>query len=288
MKTDPVHSGPDTYTRLLDAANAIKHHIKETPLIAMVLGSGLGALSHQVEDAVRIPYASIPYMPPSGVEGHAGELVCGRLAGCPVAVFSGRAHYYEGHGVESAVFGARLARFIGAQALLLTNAAGGVHTDLRPGDLMVIQDHIHLLTGYNPLRGPNDSRLGVRFPDMSSIYDRALRRLLTDAGELEGVSLRHGVYACVPGPSYETPAEIRMLRILGADAVGMSTTAEAICARHVGLRVVGLSCITNFGAGLGDAALSHEEVKEVAGQVADQMQRLVLRFVTLAKDGVGM
>ncbi|NUN12580.1 MAG: purine-nucleoside phosphorylase [Myxococcales bacterium] len=271
-------------TRLLDAANVVKQQIAEPPLLALVLGSGLGALSQHVENPIRIPYSAIPYMPGAGVEGHAGELICGRLSGCPVAVFSGRSHYYEGYPPDAVVFGARLARFIGAHALLLTNAAGGVHTDLRPGDLMVIRDHIHLLTGTNPLRGPNDSRLGVRFPDMSSIYDRELRRLLTAAGEYEDVSLRHGVYACVPGPSYETPAEIRMLRILGADAVGMSTTAEAICARHVGLRVVGLSCITNFGAGLGDAPLSHDEVKEVAGQVAEQMQRLVLRFVALAKE----
>jgi purine-nucleoside phosphorylase len=267
------------YEHLASARDAVAPRIGATPEIAMVLGSGLGALAREVRDATVIPYAEIPHMPRSSVEGHAGELVVGTLGGRRVAILSGRVHYYEGHGMDAVVFGVRLAALLGIPKLFLTNAAGGVDTDMRPGDLMVIRDHIHTFIPSNPLRGDNDTRLGPRFPDMTEAYDRRMRNLLRDAAEELSIELHIGVYVCVPGPSYETPAEVRMLRNLGADAVGMSTTGECIAARHAGMRVVGLSCITNLAAGLGSSELSHEEVKETAGAASGRLRALVLRFL---------
>jgi purine-nucleoside phosphorylase len=267
------------YDRLVGAREAVQARYAHDPEVALVLGSGLGALASEVEGAVRIPYGEIPGMPVPKVEGHDGTLVCGRLSGRRVMVFAGRAHWYEGHPIEDVVFGVRLARSCGAGIVLVTNAAGGINTDLRPGNLMIIRDHINLM-GVNPLRGHNDERFGPRFPDMTQTYDRELRMLLREASAIEGVPLHSGVYAAVAGPSYETPAEIRMLRKVGADAVGMSTVPEVIAARHMGMRIVGLSCITNLAAGLGDAAaLSHDEVKEVGRRAAGDMRRLVVRFL---------
>jgi purine-nucleoside phosphorylase len=217
-------------------------------------------------------------MPTGKVEGHAGELVAGRLGGLPVVMLSGRAHYYEGFSMPEVVFGVRVCRLLGAETLFLTNAAGGLTSELRPGDLMLIRDHIHLLTGDNPLRGPNESRFGTRFPDMTDLYRRHHRDLMARVARANGIDLKSGVYVCVPGPSYETPAEVRMLRLLGADAVGMSTTAEAIAAAHAGMAVVGVSCITNAAAGLGGSALNHDEVKEVAGQASASLQTLAVAF----------
>lgn len=269
------------FERLSRAREALVPRLPATPRVAMILGSGLGALASEVDGAVTVPYGEIPGMPVPHVDGHAGLLVCGSLAGQQVMVFSGRAHWYEGHPIEDVVFAARLSRLCGASILAVTNAAGGINTDLRPGNLMSIRDHINLM-GVNPLRGPNDQRLGTRFPDMTVAWDRALRGVLRAAANVEGVPLYSGVYCGLSGPSYETPAEIRMLRKLGADAVGMSTVPEAIAARHMGMRVVGLSCITNLGAGLGSAeTLNHDEVKEMGRQVAGDMRRLVLRFLAM-------
>lgn len=273
------------FDRLARARDVVAPRLPGVPRVAVILGSGLGSLAGEVDDAVRIPYGEIPGMPVPKVDGHDGTLVAGTLAGQRVIVFAGRAHYYEGHPIEDVVFGARLARTLGASILVVTNAAGGLDTDLRPGNLMAIRDHINLM-GTNPLRGPNDERLGVRFPDMTVAWDRELRTLLRDAARAEGIPLRSGVYCGLAGPSYETPAEILMLRKLGADAVGMSTVPEAIAARHMGMRVVGLSCITNLGAGLGAGdVLDHADVKEMGRRVAGDMRRLVLRFLADLPEG---
>ena len=246
------------------AAAALRERCGEAPAAAVVLGSGLGDFADSLSDAVSVPYTELPGFPPVGVEGHSGRLVVGHLTdGTRVAAFSGRAHLYEGHGVQSCVHGVRAFRAWGGRAVVLTNAAGGINPAFRPGDLMVITDHINL-SGHNPLTGPNDARLGPRFPDMSAAYDPTLRAHLHAVARERGLTLRVGVYAALAGPSYETPAEIRMLRTLGADAVGMSTVVEVIAARHCGLRVAGISCITNLAAGLGHAELSHDEVKETA------------------------
>lgn len=269
------------YERLSRARDVLVPRLPATPRVAMVLGSGLGALASEVDGGVEIPYGEIPGMSVPKVDGHAGMLVCGTLAGQQVMVFSGRAHWYEGHPIEDVVFATRLSRLCGASILAVTNAAGGINTDLRPGSLMAIRDHINLM-GVNPLRGPNDERLGTRFPDMTVAWDRPLRMALRAAALTEGIPLHSGVYCGLSGPSYETPSEIRMLRKLGADAVGMSTVPEAIAARHMGMRVVGLSCITNLGAGLGAGeALHHDEVKDMGRRVAGDMRRLILRFLTI-------
>ena len=271
----------DAYERLTAARDMVRARIPDEPHVALVLGSGLGGMAGEVEDAVRLPYSEIPGMPVPRVDGHSGTLVAGQLAGRRVMVFSGRSHYYEGHDIDDVVFGVRLARLCGAKILFVTNAAGGINTDLGPGDLMIIRDHINFM-GINPLRGTNDERLGPRFPDMTHAYEQPLRLLLREAAELEGVQVHSGVYVGVAGPSYETPSEIRMLRKLGADAVGMSTVPEVIAARHMGMRIVGLSCITNLAAGLGGAQiLDHEEVKGVGRRVAGDMRRLLLRFLEI-------
>ncbi len=277
--------------RLAHAAGEVQRRAgTEVPAAAIVLGSGLGVLAEQVEGATILPYGEIPGMPTSGVEGHAGKLVAGWLEGQRVLVFSGRVHYYEGWDLPDIVFGVRLARLLGASRLVLTNAAGALHSDLDPGDLMLIRDHIHLLFGLNPLRGPNLDEFGPRFPDMTHVYPLRLRKLFVRAArELAGegivdVPLKSGVYASLPGPSYETPAEVRLLRHLGADAVGMSTTAEAIAARHAGMEVAGVSCISNRAAGLADGTLSHEEVKETAARASQAFVALLCRFVRLLGD----
>ena len=249
------------------------------PEVGIVLGSGLGGLGDKIQDCISVPYEEIPGMPTVGVEGHLGALLLGTLEGVPVACLSGRAHYYEGHSMAHVVFGVRLLGLMGVRGLLLTNAAGALHSDLIPGDLMLLKDHIHLFIGDNPLRGPNIKELGTRFPDMTVIYDRPLREQMCAASNAIGLALKTGVYGAVPGPNYESPAEVRMLRAVGADAVGMSTTAEAIAARHMGIRVVGISCITNKAAGITGEELHHDEVKEVALAVGGRLEELVRTFL---------
>ena len=236
------------------------------PDVAIVLGSGLGEFANQLQDAVTVPYGELPHWPASRVIGHEGKLVIGTLAGKRVAALSGRAHFYEGHDLRTVTFAARVIARMGVKALILTNAAGGINTALTPGTLMVMDDHINLL-GSNPLVGPNEDAFGARFPDMTEVYSTRLRRIADDVAREQGLRIGHGVYVAVHGPSYETPAEIRFLRTIGADAVGMSTVPEAIVARHMGVEVLGLSCITNAAAGVLPQPLNHDEVMEVARQV---------------------
>lgn len=263
----------------LDAAVAVlRRQLPDVPAAAVVLGSGLGALADRVAEPVVLPYDDIPHWPASKVVGHAGRLVIGQLRGHLAAVLSGRAHYYEGHDLGTVVFGVRALARLGVRTLVLTNAAGGVNTSFGPGTLMVIDDHINLM-GSNPLIGPNDERLGPRFPDMTEAYSRRLRAIADQAAAAAGVALVHGVYAALHGPSYETPAEIRYLRTIGADAVGMSTVPEAIAARHLGVEVLGISCITNPAAGVLPEPLRHEEVMEVAARTGPRFVRLLEEII---------
>jgi purine-nucleoside phosphorylase len=252
--------------KLTEAATYLGPQLGEPPAVAVVLGSGLGRFADTLEDPRAFAYGSIPHMPASGVAGHPGALVLGRKGNLRVIAMQGRVHMYEGRSPAEVVFGVRLMAWLGARTLILTNAAGGIRKDLAPGDLMLIEDHINL-TGHNCLTGPTDPVLGERFVDLSAAYDPALRELARDVAEGLGIELRSGVYAGLGGPSYETPAEVRMLGVLGAHAVGMSTVLETIAARQLGLRCLGISCITNLAAGLSPAPLSHQEVQETAARV---------------------
>lgn len=260
------------------AAAFISSRVKLRPRVAVVLGSGLGAFADSLQDAVSIPYSEIPGWPVSTAVGHAGKLVVGLAEGVPVAVLAGRAHLYEGYTAQQAVYGIRALRSFGVESLVLTNAAGGVNAAYGPGTLVLISDHINLL-GQNPLTGPNDESLGPRFPDMSEAYSKALREIAREAGRSAGLDLPEGVYAALPGPSYETPAEIRYLRAIGADLVGMSTVPETIAANHLGMRVLGISCVTNHAAGVAPGKLNHVEVLEVGermkGTLMDVLRRVI-------------
>jgi purine-nucleoside phosphorylase len=236
------------------------------PDTAVVLGSGLGDFADRLRDAVTTPYADLPHWPASTVVGHSGRLVVGSIGERRIAALAGRAHFYEGHDLATVVFAVRVMGRLGVKQVILTNAAGGINTGFAQGALMVIDDHINLL-GSNPLVGPNDERLGARFPDMSEVYSSRLRRIADAAAAAAGVPITHGVYVATHGPSYETPAEIRFFRGIGADAVGMSTVPEAIAARHMGIEVLGISCITNMAAGVLPGPLNHDEVMETAARV---------------------
>lgn len=271
----------DLYDRLTSVADLIRSRSGMSPDVGIILGSGLGAFADTFEDAVVIPYQEIPGFPTSSVPGHEGRLVVGRLGDATVVAMQGRVHFYEGYAPWQVAFPARVLCMLGIRALVVTNAAGGIRADLAPGDLMRITDQLNL-SGMNPLIGHNDDRLGPRFPDMSTAYDPALGALLDEVAREVEVDLRSGVYSCLSGPTYETPAEIRMLRILGADAVGMSTVPEVIAASHMGVPVTGISCITNFAAGIGDKPLSHEEVAEVAHMARDRFSNLLRVFLPRA------
>ena len=275
-----------TYEKVEALAEALRGFGAASPRFGVILGSGLGAFADGLEDIVSRPYGELPNIPVSAVPGHSGRMVFGRCEGVPVVAMQGRVHAYEGWSLDDVVMGTRAMCRLGIDALVVTNAAGGIHSDLKPGDLMRITDHINM-TGKNPLTGPNDERLGSRFPDMSRAYDRRLGDLLERVAAEEQVSLRRGVYACMPGPSYETPAEILMLRVLGADAVGMSTIPEIIAARHMGVRCVGISVITNLAAGISPVDLSHDEVKETADKVTVEFVKLLGRFVVSAERFAG-
>jgi purine-nucleoside phosphorylase len=268
----------DQYDKIMEAVEFVRKGSPLAPRVGMVLGSGLGEFAARVEDATTIDYASIPHFKKVSVAGHAGRLVLGTVGSLPVAVLQGRYHYYEGHDILDVVFPVRVLGKLGVKSLLLTNAAGGIGKELCPGDLMVIRDHINLM-GINPLRGANDERLGSRFPDMSAVYDPAFQDMIAMAQKEIGLAAKRGVYLALSGPSYETPAEIRMLAALGADAVGMSTVPEAICARHMGLRVAGISCITNLAAGISKKPLSHQEVTATAERVKSDFIRLLQKVV---------
>ena len=236
------------------------------PETAIVLGSGLGDFADTLMESIAMPYGELPHWPASKVVGHAGKLVVGNVHGKRIAALAGRAHFYEGHDLSTVVFATRVMGRLGVKQIILTNAAGGINTGFAQGALMIIDDHINLL-GTNPLVGPNDERFGVRFPDMSEVYSRRLRDIADKAAKARGIAVSHGVYVAVHGPSYETPAEIRFLRTIGADAVGMSTVPEAIAARHMGMEVLGISCITNMAAGVLPQPLVHDEVMETARRV---------------------
>lgn len=263
------------YTLLEKWVRAVREVTDFTPEIGIVLGSGLGDFARLVDRKAEVSYDSLPGFPVSTVAGHAGKLIFGYVRSVPVVVMQGRVHYYEGYSMEQVVAPIRLMGLLGAKKLLLTNAAGGVNTSFTPGDLMLITDHISAFVP-SPLRGENPQELGPRFPDMSRVYDEEMGRAVLEAGEKLGESLQQGVYLQWQGPNYETPAEIRMFRTLGADAVGMSTVCEAIAARHMGLRVCAVSCITNMACGILPQPLSHEEVQQTANRVKDKFQALVL------------
>jgi purine-nucleoside phosphorylase len=263
-----------TFEDVEAAAELVRSRIPCAPGIGLVLGSGLGAFAGRLETPVSIPYGEIPGWPPSRVVGHEGRLVVGTRAGRAVAVLSGRAHFYEGHSLQTVVFATRVLGRLGIKTLILTNAAGGINPGFAQGALMVIDDHLNFL-GSNPLVGANDDRFGPRFPDMSAVYSPRLRALAHEVAASLQIPLAHGVYIGVHGPSYETPAEIRAFRTLGADAVGMSTVPEAIVARHMGVEVMGISCITNMAAGVLPAPLNHEDVMETARRVGGQFMALL-------------
>ena len=266
------------------AADYIRSKVKKIPRTALILGSGLGVLAEEVQDSVSIPYADIPHFPVSTAPGHAGVFTAGTLEGQEVIVMGGRFHFYEGYDMETIAFPIRVMKTIGVETLILTNAAGGVNEQYKPGDLMIITDHLNMV-GQNPLRGPNDEQLGLRFPDLSTLYNPELSSILESTARENGIEYRKGVYAWTSGPSFETPAEIRMLRTMGADAVGMSTVPEAITAHHCGIRVAGVSCISNMAAGVLDQPITQEEVFEVAALVRDRFSTLIRQ--TLSKMAVG-
>lgn len=262
------------YEALEEAVKVVQSRYKEKPEIGIILGSGLGALADKVINPVIIPYGEIPNMPVSNVPGHAGKLYCGQINGVNCIVMSGRVHSYEGHAANKVVFGARLLVMLGCKKMIITNAAGGINPAFKAGDLMVLNDHINNL-GVNPLRGTNDDRFGVRFPDMSTAYNKEFIKVFLEEGAKTSLVCHQGVYVAMPGPSYETPAEVRMLGRVGGDAVGMSTVPEVIAVRHMGAEVLSVSCITNLAAGVSKVPLSHEEVKETADRVREPFVQLV-------------
>ena len=264
----------DYYDRVQEAAEAIRSNVRQVPSVAVVLGSGLGDFAATLAEPVSLSYRQLPHWPPVRVAGHEGRLVVGTVQGRTVAALAGRSHAYEGHDLGTVTFAVRVLGCLGVKTLILTNAAGGINTAFAQGTLMVIDDHINL-TGLNPLVGPNEDRFGPRFPDMTSVYASRLRAVADQVGATLEMQLPHGVYAALTGPSYETPAEIRYLRAIGADAVGMSTVPEAIAARHMGLEVLGISCITNMAAGILPGPLSHEEVLETTRRVRGRFMALL-------------
>jgi len=261
------------------AAAAVQERTPLQPRVGLILGSGLNALAEAVAGGVAIPYGEIPHFPVSTVEGHVGRLVVGRLEGQVVVVMQGRAHYYEGYSMPEITFPVRVMQVLGIETLIVTNAAGGLNSAFRAGDVMLITDHINLIgmTGLNPLRGPNLDDFGARFPDMSEAYDARLRALARRVAAREGVPLREGVYICLAGPSFETPADLRFLRLIGAHAVGMSTVPEVTVARHGGTRVLGLSGISNVlpAEGAPPAETSHEEVLEAGRMLVPRLEALI-------------
>lgn len=267
----------DLIARLAAARDHVAAATPLQPKLGLILGSGLGAMAETLDDAAVLPYATIPHWPVSTVEGHAGRLVIGRCEGVPIAVMQGRVHLYEGYAPWQVVFPTRALRMLGCEALVVTNAAGAVNETFSPGDLMLITDHLNL-QGSNPCSGPNVDSLGLRFFDLTHAYCPAYRQIARTAALEQGLHLREGTYAALLGPAYETPAEVRMLRILGADAVGMSTAPEVIAANHAGMKVAGISCITNMGAGVLETPLHHSEVMETAERVRDDLIG-VLRFL---------
>jgi purine-nucleoside phosphorylase len=264
--------------KIQNATRFLKQKYGNTPRIGLILGSGLGVLADEIENPVKIPYNEIPDFPISTVEGHAGQLVFGVLSGVEVVAMQGRFHFYEGYSMEKVTFPVRVMKELGVDMLIVTNAAGGVNESFSAGDLMIISDHINNM-GTNPLIGPNDSKLGVRFPDMSESYTKELRAVAREIADRLNINVKEGVYYGNPGPVYETPAEIRMVRTMGGDAVGMSTVPEVIVARHSGMKVLGISCISNMAAGILDQPLTHDEVIETTERVKADFLRYIKEIV---------
>jgi len=280
-----------SYEKAVEAAEFIKSKYPKPIAAAVVLGSGLGAFADDIENAVQIPYEEVPHFARSTVQGHAGQLVLGEVEGVPVAVQQGRFHFYEGYEMEQVMFPMRVFGRLGVKNVILTNAAGSLSTEMRPGSLMLISDHLNLM-GVNPLRGKNDEQFGPRFPDMTDVYTKSLQEIAIREADAIAKSrfdsgrdaehtmfLHRGVYCALSGPTYETPSEIRMYRLLGADAVGMSTVPEAIAARHQGMNILGISCITNFGAGMTAEPINHQEVMETGARVAEIFKDLLRRII---------
>ncbi|HMS40900.1 MAG TPA: purine-nucleoside phosphorylase [Pyrinomonadaceae bacterium] len=269
-----------SYEKAMEAAEFIRSKYGKEIKIALVLGSGLGAFADEIENAVKIPYEEIPHFARSTVEGHAGQLVLGEIGGVSVAVQQGRFHFYEGYEMAQVIFPMRVFGVLGVKNVILTNAAGSVNTDFKQGSLMLIRDHLNMM-GVNPLRGANDERFGARFPDMTEVYSHELQEIVNSEAEKMGGEdfLNRGVYCALSGPTYETPAEIHLYRILGADAVGMSTVPEAIAARQQGMGVIGISCITNMAAGITDEPINHAEVMETGAKVAEIFKELLKRVI---------
>ncbi|HEX5832264.1 MAG TPA: purine-nucleoside phosphorylase [Pyrinomonadaceae bacterium] len=271
-------AGTGLYERAEHAARIVRARTKLEPRIAIVLGSGLGGFADDFDEAVGVPYEEIPGFARSTAQGHAGRLVIGKVDEIPVVAMQGRVHYYEGYSLEQVTFPIRTFKLLGVKTLILTNASGGINVQLSQGALMVISDHLNLM-GDNPLRGANDERFGPRFPDMSAVYAPELQEIVVEEAKAIGVEVRRGIYGALSGPSYETPSEIHLLRNLGADAVGMSTVPEAIVARHMGLEVLGISCITNMAAGITDEPINHEEVMATGDRVREVFTLLLQRVV---------
>lgn len=281
-----------SYENAVEAAEFIKSKYGKIIKTAVVLGSGLGAFAEGIENAVKIPYETIPHFARSTVEGHAGQLVLGEVLGISIAVQQGRFHYYEGYEMEQVTFPVRTFGLMGIKNVILTNAAGSTSTEMTPGSLMLISDHMNMM-GVNPLRGNNDERFGPRFPDMTELYARDFQEIVVgeaaeiakerfEKGHDEKLTdfLHRGVYCALSGPTYETPSEVHVYRLLGADAVGMSTVPEAIVAQHQGMKVLGISCITNFAAGMTSEAINHEEVMETGTRVAEVFKELLTRIIS--------
>ncbi len=267
------------FARAEHAARTVRARTGDEARIALVLGSGLGDFADDLNEKTIIPYEEIPGFPKSTAEGHAGKLVSGKVDKVPVLAMQGRVHFYEGYSLEDVTFPVRTFKLLGIKTIVLTNAAGGIDVELSQGGLMVITDHLNLM-GANPLRGANDERFGPRFPDMTEVYSRELQEIVVEEARAIGIEVRRGIYAALAGPSYETPAEIHMLRTFGADAVGMSTVPEAIVARQMGMNVLGISCITNMAAGISDEPINHKEVMETG-------QRVRAIFTQLLKSVIG-
>ena len=274
----------DEFTQAEYAAKFVSSQSPIKPLVAIVLGSGLGDFANEISDAVRISYKEIPHFVQSTAVGHAGQLVLGNIGAWPVAIMQGRVHLYEGYPVTSVVFPMRVLARMGVKAAVLTNAAGGINLEYGQGRLVVIKDHINL-QGHNPLAGPEDQRFGLRFIDMTEAYAKSYRQIALEAGKRLGLQLSEGVYAALLGPSYETPAEIRFLRTIGADLVGMSTVPEVIVARQMGIKVLAISCVTNMAAGVSDQPINHQEVLEIGRKIAGQFKALLRDVVpVIAQD----
>ncbi|HVS83361.1 MAG TPA: purine-nucleoside phosphorylase [Pyrinomonadaceae bacterium] len=282
LKMSAEPSSSSLYERAEKAARMIRARANAEVAVAIVLGSGLGAFAEELTEAIAIPYEEIPGFARATVEGHAGSLVIGKAGDVTVAAMQGRFHFYEGYSLEEVTFPIRVLKMLGVRTLVLTNAAGALNVEFAPGSLMVISDHVNLL-GANPLTGPNDDRFGPRFPDLTSVYAPELQNIVIEEARAMGMEMRRGIYAALSGPSYETPAEIHMVRTLGADAVGMSTVPEAIVARHMEMQVIGISCITNLAAGVSSRPIDHGQVMAIGERVRAEFTELVRRVVVRLK-----